>query len=185
MATFCFYPKCQQIDIWNIKKQNIAHVFPFSINEKMFLIFHVFVFVSIKLFDLKIDVSIKKWIFGQPFKKQEKQCFGLRIFKNQRKISVFDPFRREGAAHRQKLYTQTPDSPHSCGRRVSRPYLFQDAHSCQNKVQNQCFAISDHLRHEFSHGTYLELKSSVSAFDCLNITSKALLRCSFVPRQGP
>ena len=28
------------------------------------------------------------------------------------------PLRREGTAHRQNLYTQTPDSPHSCGRLV-------------------------------------------------------------------
>ena len=30
----------------------------------------------------------------------------------------WESFRREGTAHRQNLYTQTPDSPHSCGRLV-------------------------------------------------------------------
>ena len=44
--------------------------------------------------------------------------------------------------------------------------------------------MTDRLEHEFSYGTYLELKSSIGAFDCLNITSKALLGCSLVAKQG-
>ena len=32
--------------------------------------------------------------------------------------SLPPPLRREGTAHRQNLYTQTPDSPHLCGRLV-------------------------------------------------------------------
>ena len=36
------------------------------------------------------------------------------------------------------------------------------------------FVINDHLEHEFSHGTYLEPKSSIGAVDCFNITSVAL-----------
>ena len=32
--------------------------------------------------------------------------------------SLPPPLRREGTAHRQNLYTQTPDSPHACGRLV-------------------------------------------------------------------
>ena len=57
--------------------------------------------------------------------------------------------------------------------------------SWQNKVKNQCFVINDHLRHEFDYKTYLELKSSSGALDCLNITSVSLLGCSFVPKQRP
>ena len=51
--------------------------------------------------------------------------------------------------------------------------------------EKRCFAIKNHLEHEFSHETYLELKISIGAFDCLNITSVSLLGCSFVPKQGP
>ena len=78
-------------------------------------------------------------------KPKENQCFWLRALKNLRKINVFalpghlvDPgvtigpttaqvarrwaklgmSRREGTAHRQNLYTQTPDPPHACGRLV-------------------------------------------------------------------
>ena len=57
--------------------------------------------------------------------------------------------------------------------------------SWQNKIKNQCFVINHHLRYEFSHGTYLEMKISIGAFDCLNIMSVSLLGCSFVPGQGP
>ena len=59
--------------------------------------------------------------------------FSLRTSKNLRKINVFGPhkphgaphllpppFRREGTAHRQNLYTQSPDSPHLCGRLVKQ-----------------------------------------------------------------
>ena len=53
----------------------------------------------------------------------------------------------------------------------------------KNKVKNQCFVISDHLRHEFSPGTYLEFKISIGAFDCLNFTSITLPGGSFVANQ--
>ena len=45
--------------------------------------------------------------------------------------------------------------------------------------------INEHFEHKFSHGTYLELKISIRASDCLNITYTALLGCSFVTKQGP
>ena len=32
---------------------------------------------------------------------------------------------RKGTAHRQNLYTQTPDSPHACGRLVNQFDLFE------------------------------------------------------------
>ena len=51
--------------------------------------------------------------------------------------------------------------------------------------ENHCFAISVHLGHEFRHGTYLKLKSSIGAFDRLNVRSTALLGCSIMARQGP
>ena len=35
-----------------------------------------------------------------------------------RLVESHPPFRREGTAHRQNLYTQTPDSPHACGQLV-------------------------------------------------------------------
>ena len=57
--------------------------------------------------------------------------------------------------------------------------------SWQNKVKNQCFVLIDHFDHEFDYRTYLELKRSSGALDCLNITSVSLLGCSFVPKQGP
>ena len=45
--------------------------------------------------------------------------FRLRSFARPLAPSVTSsPPRREGTAHRQNLYTQTPDSPHSCGRLV-------------------------------------------------------------------
>ena len=40
------------------------------------------------------------------------------------------------------------------------------------------------MGHEFDHESYLELKSSVGAFDCLTIMSTALLGCLFVAGQG-
>ena len=52
-------------------------------------------------------------------------------------------------------------------------------------VQNQCFTINDHFDHEFEYRTYLELKGSDGALDCLNITSVSLLGCSFMARLGP
>jgi len=54
----------------------------------------------------------------------------------------------------------------------------------QNRI-NHCFAINEYLEHELDYKTYLELKISSGAFDCLNITSVALPGCSFVPKQGP
>ena len=48
-----------------------------------------------------------------------------------------------------------------------------------------CCVINDHLEHEFSHGSYLELKGSIGAFDSLNIMTAALLGCPFVAGQGP
>ena len=65
---------------------------------------------------------------------------------------------------------------------ISRPRCFQNAHSWPNKVQHQRFVINDGLRHELSH---LDLKISIRAFDWVNITSAALLGCSFLARQGP
>ena len=61
----------------------------------------------------------------------------------------------------------------------------QSIHSCQNKVQNQCFIIKYHFDHEFDYKTYLKCKSSSGALDCLNITSVSLLGCSFIPKHGP
>ena len=57
-------------------------------------------------------------------------------------------------------------------------------------VTKQCksllfFIINDHLRHEFCYGTHQGIKSSIGASDCLNITSVALLGCSFMARQCP
>ena len=44
---------------------------------------------------------------------------------------TFGLIRRKGTAHRQNLYTQTPDSPHACGRLINIygyslyiPYIF-------------------------------------------------------------
>ena len=45
--------------------------------------------------------------------------------------------------------------------------------------------MNDHFDRKFEYETYLELKISIGAFDCLNITSESLLGCSFVPKQGP
>ena len=45
--------------------------------------------------------------------------------------------------------------------------------------------MNENFDHEFDYRTYLELKISIKAFDCLNITSTSLLGCSFVPKQGP
>ena len=42
---------------------------------------------------------------------------------------------RKGTAHRQNLYTQTPDSPHACGRLVAKGFycsgvsLYHDVHT--------------------------------------------------------
>ena len=53
-----------------------------------------------------------------------------------------------------------------------------------NEVNNQCFVRYHDLRYEFSHVTYLKLKRAIGAYDCLNLASVSLLRCSFVPKQG-
>ena len=45
--------------------------------------------------------------------------------------------------------------------------------------------INKYLEREFDYKTDLELKISIRAFDCLNITSISLLGTSFVPKQGP
>ena len=49
----------------------------------------------------------------------------------------------------------------------SHLYLF--GHVSINKAisskKKHCFAIDEHLEHEFSHGTCLELKISIGAFD--------------------
>ena len=37
---------------------------------------------------------------------------------------TFGLIRRKGTAHRQNLYTQTPDSPHACGRLVKNCKLY-------------------------------------------------------------
>ena len=47
------------------------------------------------------------------------------------------------------------------------------------------FDINDNLGHEFDDGTHLELKISIRASICLNITSTALLGCPFVAGRGP
>ena len=65
-------------------------------------------------------------------KPEENQCFWVRALNGcvppfasapslARSLpqSLPPPFRREGTAHRQNLYTQTPDSPHLCGRLVN------------------------------------------------------------------
>jgi len=44
------------------------------------------------------------------------------------------------------------------------------------------FVVREYFEHEFSYGTYLGLKLSIGAFDCLNITSTALPGCSFVTK---
>ena len=54
-----------------------------------------------------------------------------------------------------------------------------------NSYKNQCFVINEHFDHEFDYRTYLELKLSIRAFACLDITSVSLLGCSFLPKQGP
>ena len=51
--------------------------------------------------------------------------------------------------------------------------------------KSYCFVINDHFEHKSTYKTYLKLKISIGAFDCLNITSVSLLGCSFVPKQGP
>ena len=71
-----------------------------------------------------------------------------------------------------------------------RPSSFPDPKNVIKKVHKMshkiyCFIINEYLGHEFCHGTYLEMKISIGAFDCLNITSVSLLGCSFVPGQGP
>ena len=55
----------------------------------------------------------------------------------------------------------------------------------EHVYKSHCFVINEYLEHEVSHGTYLELKISIRAFHCLNITPTALLGCSFVTKQGP
>ena len=52
-------------------------------------------------------------------------------------------------------------------------------------IKNHCFVISEYLEHPFDHGIYLELKISIGASIWFNITSTALLGCSFVVGQGP
>ena len=47
------------------------------------------------------------------------------------------------------------------------------------------FVMNEYFDHEFGYGTYLDLKSSSGAFDCLNIPSVSLLGCSCMARQGP
>ena len=44
--------------------------------------------------------------------------------------------------------------------------------------------MSEYFEHEIGYGTYLELKSSIGAFACLDITSVSLLGCPFVPKPG-
>ena len=50
-------------------------------------------------------------------------------------------------------------------------------------VGDECFDIHDY-DDDTDHGTHLEFKISIGAFDCLNITPVSLLGCSFVPKQG-
>ena len=57
--------------------------------------------------------------------------------------------------------------------------------SHKNSYKNHCFVMNEYLEHESSRGTYLEMKISIRAFDSLNITSTALLGCSFVTQQDP
>ena len=66
----------------------------------------------------------------------------------------------------------------------SKPNFKNKCFCHKRSYRNQCFVINDHLRHEFGYGTYLELKSSIGASDCLNITSVSLLGCSFMAGQG-
>ena len=49
---------------------------------------------------------------------------------------------RKGTAHRQNLYTQTPDSPHACGRLVNLWFLIEVYHLLKRLMivkQNTCF----------------------------------------------
>ena len=43
--------------------------------------------------------------------------------------------------------------------------------------QIHVFATNEYVGQEFSHGTHLDSKISIGAFDCLSITSTALLGC--------
>ena len=52
-------------------------------------------------------------------------------------------------------------------------------------IKYNCFGIDEYLKNEFGHGTYLELKSSNGAFDCLNITPVSLLGFACMAGQGP
>ena len=54
-----------------------------------------------------------------------------------------------------------------------------------NSYKSHCFVINHHFEHIFDYETYLKLKISKAALDCLNITSVSLLGCPFVPKQGP
>ena len=51
----------------------------------------------------------------------------------------------------------------------------------QHSCKDYSFAILDHFDHEFEYRTDLELKISVRAFDCLNITSISHLGCQCQP----
>ena len=56
---------------------------------------------------------------------------------------------------------------------------------CFKNIELHCLVIKHFFDHEFNHGSHLELMISITAFDCLDITSTALLGCWFVTKQGP
>ena len=61
-----------------------------------------------------------------------------------------------------------------------------EKYSSHEQIMNiRCFLINDHLKHEFSHGSYLVLKISLWALIGMTFTATALLGCSFVARRGP
>ena len=77
--------------------------------------------------------------------------------------------------------SMVPDYPWINKKHIETQVFFH-----KESIYIHCFVMNEYLEHEFSHGTHLAaMKSSITAFDCLNITSVALLGCSFMARQGP